>query len=252
MKGVILAGGFGTRLGPFTKRLNKGMAPIYTPNGAIPQLLFPLKTLVDSGITEIMIITSRDHCGHIVELLGDGTEYGCSLTYRIQEMDRPVVGIAQALGLAQSFCSSSNSFAVVLGDNFYEHSFRKEFEKFDMDSKTDQSIASVFLKGVHDPERFGVVTFDGNKITKITEKPSKPESDLAVTGLYLYTPHVFSILPTLVPSRRKELEITDVNNWYVNNCKMNYYLLADTYWHDMGTPEAAKEVCDFLWKKGSM
>jgi glucose-1-phosphate thymidylyltransferase len=129
LKGVILAGGFGTRLRPFTLQLNKGMAPLYTPNGAIPQLLFPLKTLTNSGIEDILIVTSREHCGQIVELLGDGTEYNCSLTYRIQEMNRPITGIAQALGLARGF-SENDPFAVILGDNYYEDDFEDTFKQF--------------------------------------------------------------------------------------------------------------------------
>lgn len=244
MKGVILAGGFGTRLRPFTNRLNKGMAPLYTPEGAIPQLLFPIKTLVNSGITEILIVTSRDHCGQIVELLGDGTEYDCELTYRIQEMDRPVVGIAQALGLAQTFVGN-DSFAVVLGDNFYEDTFKEEFDSFEKNG----DISAIFLKEVHDPERFGVATLDDNKnVTKIVEKPAQPETNFAVTGLYLYTPHVFEIVPTLEPSARKELEITDINNYYVDSNDMIAYVL-DGFWHDCGLPKSAKRVQDYLWEK---
>lgn len=248
MKGVILAGGFGTRLKPFTKILNKGLAPIYSPSGAVPQLVFPLQTLVNSGITEIMIITSRDHCGKIVELFGDGTEYGCRLTYRIQEMDRPIVGIAQALGLAKDFVGDSN-FAVILGDNYYEDSFKDAFKLFD----TGKTGAGIFLKQVSDPERFGVATIasepNGNKYVKeIVEKPKNPESNFAVTGLYLYRPHVFTLLPNLKPSARKELEITDINNHYVLTKDVVAFSLKN-FWHDMGIPESAKEVIDHLWSK---
>lgn len=258
MKGVILAGGRGTRLMPFTKRLNKGMSPIYTPGGAIPQILFPLMTLVNSGITEIMIITSRDHCGQMVELLGDGTEYNCSLSYRIQEMDRPITGIAQALGLAEDFVINSSSFAVILGDNYYEQNFHDVFTVFDKKCKetflkSDMSghLSHIFLKEVHDPERFGVASLDENsKVTKIIEKPKEPETNFAVTGLYLYNPTVFNIIKHLKPSNRKELEITDVNNAYVNLGNMSATIL-NSFWHDMGTPEAAKEVCDYLWKNNA-
>lgn len=261
MRGIILAGGFGTRLRDFTKRLNKGMAPIYTKTGATPQIFYPLRTLINSGITEIMIITSRDHCGQMVELLGDGSEYGCSLTYRIQEMNRPVVGIAQALGLAKNFVENQNAFAVVLGDNFYEESFAEAFTTFEKESSNGVfssdpkdwpfDHAQVFLKEVHDPERFGVATLDAtNNVIKIVEKPKQPESNYAVTGLYLYTPHVFKLLPNLQPSARKELEITDINNWYVNNKKMRATIL-NSYWHDMGTPESAKDVIDYLWSKNA-
>lgn len=251
MKGVILAGGFGTRLRPFTKRLNKGMAPLYTPEGAIPQLLYPLNTLVKSGIEDVLIITSREHCGHIVELLGDGEEYGCHLTYKIQEMDRPVVGIAQALGLSKDFVGKDD-FAVILGDNFYEDNFDKEFYDFHMERvglSERENKASIFLKRVHDPERFGVATLsDNGVVTKIVEKPEEPESDYAVTGLYLYTPHVFELIPHLKPSGRNELEITDINSFYVDEGLMTANIL-DGFWHDMGLPESAKAVQDFLWSK---
>lgn len=252
MRGVILAGGFGTRLRPFTLRLNKGMSPIYTPKGAIPQLLFPLRTLTDAGIEDILIVTSREHCGHIVELLGDGTEYNCNLTYRIQEMERPITGIAQALGLAKDFVGVDN-FAVILGDNFYENNFKAEFRTFE----TGNAKASVFLKEVHDPERFGVATIESMDSTgvvrvagvnKIVEKPTEPESNYAVTGLYLYTPHVFEIVPTLKPSKRNELEITDINNYYVDDGSMQAMVL-DGFWCDMGLPSSAKKVCDFIWMR---
>lgn len=248
MKGVILAGGFGTRLRPFTLRLNKGMAPIYTPKGAVPQLLFPLNTLINSGIKDILIITSRDHCGQIVELLGDGSDYNCNLTYKIQEMEKPITGIAQALGLAKDFVGDSN-FAVILGDNYYEDSFKDAFKMFDA-SKTG---AGIFLKQVSDPERFGVATIapdaNGNKYVKeIIEKPKNPASNFAVTGLYLYRPHVFTLLPNLKPSARKELEITDINNHYVQTKDVVAFSLKN-FWHDMGIPESAKEVIDHLWSK---
>lgn len=244
MKGVILAGGFGTRLRPFTLTLNKGLAPIYTPEGAIPQLLFPLKTLTKSGIKEILIVTSRDHCGKIVELLGDGTDYECQLTYKIQEMERPIIGIAQALGLAKDFVGDS-AFAVILGDNYYEEDFTDRFRIFE----TNAYLSTIFLKEVVDPQRFGVATIDDRaNVIKIVEKPKIPETNFAVTGLYLYMPHVFTIVPTLVPSKRNELEITDINNHYVQMGMMKSYILHG-HWSDMGLPESAKNVCDFLWSK---
>jgi glucose-1-phosphate thymidylyltransferase len=260
-KSCILAGGYGTRLKPFTKRLNKGMAPLYTKEGAIPQILFPLNTLVNSGSSEIMIITSREHCGQLVELLGDGSEYNCNLTYRIQEMNRPVVGIAQALGLVHDFVCNEDAFGVILGDNYYDDTFKDTFNNFEVSTfKEHFSVSShpshryptrahIFLKSVSDPHRFGVATLNNdNKVTKIIEKPKEPESSYAVTGLYLYTPHVFELLPSLVPSARKELEITDINNFYVNNNGMTATIL-DSFWHDMGTPEAARETENFIWNK---
>jgi glucose-1-phosphate thymidylyltransferase len=250
MKGVILAGGFGTRLRPFTLRLNKGMAPIYSPEGAVPQILYPLRTLVNSGVKDILVITSRDHCGQIVEVLGDGTEFNCSLTYRIQEMDRPVVGIAQALGLAKDFVGHE-PFAVILGDNYYEDTFTKEFTQFEEEIQVFGNAAAIFLKEVADPQRFGVAEVrDGNHVVNIVEKPEVPVSKLAVTGLYLYTEHVFSLLPNLKPSKRNELEITDINNFYVNAHRMKAYILPN-YWKDMGIPSSAKEVIDHMWSKNA-
>jgi glucose-1-phosphate thymidylyltransferase len=251
MKGVILAGGFGTRLRPFTLRLNKGMAPIYSPEGAIPQILYPLRTLVNSGITEILVITSRDHCGQIVEVLGDGTEFDCSLTYRIQEMNRPVVGIAQALALAQDFVGK-DAFAVILGDNYYEDTFKNEFEDFATRyADHGTAISAIFLKEVNDPQRFGVAEVrDIDRVVNITEKPNNPISKLAVTGLYLYTPDVFNHLHDLKPSVRNELEITDINNFYVNSKVMKAYILPG-YWKDMGLPSSAKEVIDHMWSKNA-
>jgi len=247
-KACILAGGFGKRMRPFSKRFNKGMAPIYTKDGAIPQILFPLNTLINSGIDDIMIITSREHCGQLVELLGDGSEYNCNLSYKIQEMDRPVVGIAQALGLVKDFVCNEKSFSVILGDNFYEESFKTIFNKFDEESYINKEISHIFLKEVHDPERFGVATIDkNNNVMEIIEKPTSPKSNYAVTGLYLYTPHVFNILPNLIPSARKELEITDINSYYVHTKSMQATIL-NSFWHDMGTPEAARETENFIWK----
>jgi glucose-1-phosphate thymidylyltransferase len=247
MKGVLLGGGFGSRMRPFTKRLNKGLAPIYTPKGAIPQLCFPLQTLTSSGITEILIITSQDHCGHIVELFGDGEEYNCKLTYRIQNMypKDEIVGIAQALKLAEGFVGSDD-FAVILGDNYYENSFKIEFDNFQADPNIDK--AAIFLKSVHDVQRFGCATIDADgNVKKIVEKPESPESDLAVTGLYLYSSTVFSLLPSLKPSRRKELEITDVNQHYATtNCLKSYKLSG--MWSDMGLPESALLVSNVLSK----
>lgn len=247
MKGVILAGGFGTRLRPFTKKLNKGLAPIYTPQGAIPQLVFPLKTLTNSGITEIMIITSQEHCGQIVEIFGDGEEYDCRITYKIQNMypKDGIVGIAQALKLSQGFVGVDD-FSVILGDNFYGDTFKREFNDFEMNPNIQK--AAIFLKEVDDPERFGVATLDSDGNVKyIVEKPEKPETNFAVSGLYCFSPDCFAILPTLKPSRRKELEITDLNNHYARSgCMKSYTLVGE--WSDMGLPESALKVSNYLSK----
>jgi glucose-1-phosphate thymidylyltransferase len=250
MLGVILAGGFGTRLKPFTSVSNKHLAPLYSlKDGATPMIHYPIRTLRDSGVKEILIISSREHSGDIIQHLGDGDELGVNLTYKIQEMNRSPTGIAQALKLAQHFVGNNN-FAVVLGDNFYENTFEYEFKDFDKWFKPNEVAANVFLKEVHDPHRFGVATVDTsnhNKIIKIVEKPKVPETNLAVTGLYLYTPKVFDLLPLFKPSKRGELEITDVNNWYVEQGKMRSNILSG-FWHDMGTPESMLHTQNFINK----
>jgi len=242
MKGVILAGGFGTRLNPATLITNKHLLPVYS-DAAVPMIFYPIATLRESGVTEILIITSRDHCGHMVQTLGDGEDLGVKLTYKIQEMDRKPTGIAQALKLSENFVGDSN-FAVILGDNFYSDNFSVQFKGFDEKWQTGRS-AAIFLKEVEDPKRFGVATISDWTVTKIEEKPKNPETNFAVTGLYLYTPDVFSILPNLTPSGRGELEITDVNNHYVEAGTMTSFFL-DGFWSDMGTPESMMRTQAFL------
>ena len=260
MRGVILSGGLGTRLLPWTKTSNKHLAPIYTPNGAVPMIFYPIKTLVNSGITEILIISSQEHSGDIIEVLGDGDQFDCDFTYKIQDMNNPgkPVGIASALRLSENFVGD-DPFAVILGDNYYQDSFQYEFDNFvkpltEMSISSKAPIANVFLKQVHDPERFGVATVEGMtndmltkklSVSKIVEKPRLPESNYAVTGLYLYTPHVFSLVPQLEVSDRGELEITDINNWYVQNQTMTAFEL-NGFWHDAGTIEGVREIESFI------
>ena len=245
MLGVCLAGGYGKRLLPWTSNNNKHLAPIYSEkDGAVPMLHYPITTLKNSGIDEILIISSREHSGNIIEHMGDGEEFGVKLTYKIQEMDRSPTGIAQALKLAEHFIGDQN-FAVILGDNFYEDVFSEEVRDFDSDSSEDHS--AIFIKEVHDPERFGVATIreDTNSVIEIEEKPLEPKSNYAVTGLYFYTPSVFDVLPTLKPSGRGELEITDVNNWYVRSQTMDAFVL-NGFWHDMGTPHSMLRTQQFI------
>lgn len=242
MKGVLLAGGKGTRLLEFTKTNNKSLAPIYTKTSATPQILFPLRTLISSGITEILITSSRDHCGDIIEFLGDGADFNCQLTYRIQEMERPVTGIAQALKLAEPFVGRER-FAVILGDNYYEDTFVDEVQKFSKDKKND---CYLFLKEVQNPQRFGVATVNNRgKILEIEEKPQDPKSNYAVTGLYFYNNSVFDILKDLKPSKRNELEITDVNNYYVHQ-ESTKGMILNGRWTDMGVPKSALRVSNWL------
>ena len=219
MKGVILAGGTGSRLYPLTKVTNKHLLPVYDK----PMICYPLEKLIGAGIEEIMIVSGRGHVGHFLELLGSGSELGISITYEIQE---GAGGIAQALSLARRWAGDDN-LAVVLGDNIFEDGFREDIESFDGGAK-------VFLKEVPDPQRFGVAEVNGSRILSIEEKPQAPKSNLAVTGLYLYDARVFEIIRTLKPSGRGELEITDVNNAYVRNGEMQYSVLSG-FWSDAGT-----------------
>ncbi len=222
MKGVILAGGTGSRLYPLTKITNKHLLPVYDK----PMIYYPLQTLVDAGLDEIMIVSGRGHAGHFLELLGSGAEFGVHLTYEIQER---AGGIAQALGLARDFADEEN-VAVILGDNIFQDSVRQAVQSF-------ESGAYVFLKEVPDANRFGVAEINGNRIVSIEEKPLLPKSNYAVTGLYLYDNDVFDIISTLKPSGRGELEITDVNNEYIKRGAMSYSVLAG-FWSDAGTFES--------------
>ena len=219
MKGIILAGGTGSRLFPLTKVTNKHLLPVYDK----PMIFYPLMTLVDAGISEIMIVSGRGHAGHFLELLGSGIEFGAQLTYEIQE---GAGGIAQALGLARRW-AGDDSVTVILGDNIFEDSVKKAVQSF-------TSGARVFLKEVPDAERFGVAEVSGNRIVGIEEKPKEPKSNLAVTGLYIYDSDVFRIIHELKPSGRGELEITDVNNAYILKGAMTFSLLKG-FWSDAGT-----------------
>jgi glucose-1-phosphate thymidylyltransferase len=219
MKGIILAGGTGSRLYPLTKVTNKHLLPVYDK----PMIYYPLNTLVQAGITEIMIVSGRGHAGHFLELLGSGAEFGITLTYEIQEK---AGGIAEALGLADSWADDEN-VAVILGDNIFEENIKTDVAFFERGAK-------IFLKEVPDAFRFGVAEFNTDRVISIEEKPKVPRSNYAVTGLYLYDAGVFSIIKKLKPSGRGELEITDVNNAYIKKGKMQYAILKG-YWSDAGT-----------------
>lgn len=226
MKGVILAGGKGTRLLPATRVINKNMIPIINH----PMILYPLEILAKSfGIEDILIVSGGGHVGAFAEFLGDGSQYGVQLTYRVQ---KEAGGIAQALGLAEAFVGSDH-VAVILGDNIFETASLTPL----CASIVADSNAHLFLKEVPDAHRFGVATLTGNRITRIVEKPKEPESSYAVTGLYVFPPDVFSYINTLTPSERGELEITDVNNRYVAAGACVAHVLSG-FWSDAGTPQS--------------
>jgi len=223
IKGIILAGGLGSRLSPLTKITNKHLLPIYDQ----PMIFHPLKRLVEAGITDILIVTGGQHAGEFLRLLGDGSQFGLKrINYTYQEGEG---GIAQALGLARHFAEGKR-MVVVLGDNIFEKSLKPYVDRF----RRQKKGARVLLKKVHDPQRFGVAQLAGAHIAGIEEKPVKPKSKLAVTGVYMYDENVFEIVKTLKPSRRGELEITDVNNAYVHANALEYDVLSG-WWTDSGT-----------------
>jgi len=226
MKGVILAGGLGTRLHPLTKITNKHLLPIYDQ----PMIYYPLRTLVEAGINDILLVTGGNNAGDFLKLLGNGKEFGLKhLNYTYQEGEG---GIAEALGLAEYF-SDGDSVIVILGDNIIEKSIKIAVENF----KQQGDGAKILLKEVEDPQRFGVAELDGEKVVNIVEKPKQPKSNLIVIGVYMYDSEVFNIIKTLKPSERAELEITDVNNRYIQDNKMTFEVL-DGWWTDAGTFES--------------
>jgi len=223
MKGVILAGGLGTRLYPLTKITNKHLLPVYDK----PMIYYPLMTLIEAGIKDIMVVTGGNNAGDFLRLLGNGKEFGLKhINYTYQEGSG---GIAEALGLTEHFVDRERC-VVMLGDNIVGKSIKKYVKDFEK-----QKVgAKILLKEVPDPNRFGVPEIKGDKIISIEEKPQKPKSRYAVVGIYMYDEQVFDVIPTLKPSKRGELEITDVNNYYVKKNQMTYNII-DGWWTDAGT-----------------
>ena len=214
MKGIVLAGGLGTRLHPLTKITNKHLLPIYDK----PMIYYPIRTLVNAGIKEIMVVTGGNNAGDFLKLLGNGSEFGLkhlNFTYQAKEG-----GIAEAVGLCEYF-AEGKKIAVILGDNIMEKNIKPAVSRF----KKQQEGAMIFLKKVKNPGEYGVAKIEGRKVIKIVEKPKKPGSDLAVIGVYMYDNRVFDIIKTLKPSGRGELEITDVNNVYIKKGLMSYEML---------------------------
>jgi len=226
MKGVVLAGGLGTRLYPLTRVTNKHLLPIYDK----PMIYYPIETLVRAGIADILVVTGGNNAGEFLRLLGNGKQFGLRhINYTYQEGEG---GIAEALGLAEYF-ADQDKIVVILGDNILEKDITPYVENF----KRQKEGAKILLSEVKDPQRFGVAEIEGDKIVRIVEKPLVPKTNLAVIGVYMYDSKVFDIIKTLVPSERGELEITDVNNAYIRMGQMTYDIL-DGWWTDAGTFES--------------
>ncbi len=239
MKGVVLAGGLGSRMYPLTKVTNKHLLPVYNE----PMIYYPIKILVNAGIDDIMIVTGGNNAGEFLKLLGNGADFGLRhLNYTYQEGEG---GIAAALSLAEFF-ADEGKIAVVLGDNIIEKNVRKAVESF----KKQKDGARIMLKEVSDPKRFGVPVFDGKRIIRVEEKPAAPKSQYAVIGIYMYDRRVFDFIKTLKPSERGELEITDVNNFYINEGKMEWDIL-DGWWSDAGTFESLQYAGNMVAKTGA-
>jgi glucose-1-phosphate thymidylyltransferase len=238
MKGIILAGGTGSRLFPLTKVTNKHLLPV----GNKPMIYHPIEKLTGAGIEEILIVTGTEHMGDVVNLLGSGKDFGCRFTYKVQDT---AGGIAQALGLAENF-TGGDSMMVILGDNIFSSDLRTVAEQLPRYRRQNHA------QEVDDPTRFGVAEIEGDRIIGIEEKPEQPKSSFCVTGIYIYDSHVFDLIRNLKPSKRGELEITDVNNFYIRSGSMTYDIL-DGWWTDAGTPDSywlANELSIQLEKRG--
>ncbi|MEK5166919.1 sugar phosphate nucleotidyltransferase [Paenibacillus sp. FSL R5-0527] len=222
MKGIILAGGTGSRLYPLTKVTNKHLLPV----GKYPMIFHSVSKLKRADITDILVVTGKDHMGDVVNLLGSGSDMGVSFTYKVQD---EAGGIAQALGLAEQFVGD-DQVVVILGDNV----FADDISPFVANFKKQQTGAKILIQEVHDPKRFGVPELQGNRIVSIEEKPQNPKSNYAVTGIYMFDHKVFEIVKTLKPSARGELEITDVNNAYIERGELTFDVLQG-WWTDAGT-----------------
>jgi glucose-1-phosphate thymidylyltransferase len=239
MKGVVLAGGLGTRMFPLTKVTNKHLLPIYDK----PMIYYPIQTLVNAGIDEILIVTGGNSAGEFLRLLGNGKDFGLKhINYTFQEGEG---GIAAALSLAEYF-ADEEKIVVILGDNIIEKNICIAADAF----RKQKKGARILLKEVHDPKRFGVPTVKGNKIVRIDEKPKKPASNYAVIGIYMYDKTVFDFIRTLKPSQRGELEITDVNNYYIQE-KALYWDILDGWWSDAGTFDSLLYAGNMVAKTGA-
>ena len=239
MKGVVLAGGLGTRLDPLTRITNKHLLPVYDK----PMIYYPIETLVNAGISDILIVTGGQNAGDFLRLLGNGKDFGLKhINYTYQEGEG---GIAEALGLAEHF-SDGQKICVVLGDNLIEGNIVGAAQAF----RDQQAGARILLQAVPDAERFGVAEIQGERIMAIEEKPSRPKSNYAVTGIYMYDVTVFDKINTLEPSRRGELEITDVNNLYIQEGTMTFSML-EGWWTDAGTIDSLQRASTLVAETGA-
>jgi len=238
MKGVILAGGRGTRLHPLTKATNKHLLPV----GREPMLFHPIRQMVSADITDLLVVTSAEHMGDVVRCLGSGVEFGCTLTYKVQEEP---LGIAHALGLGEGFASGED-ICVMLGDNVFSKSIALHAAAF----RAQGTGARVLLKKVGDPERYGVAALDEKHVISIEEKPSEPKSDFAVVGLYFYDAAVFEDIRKIEPSERGQLEITAVNNRYIDRGELHYDIYRGR-WTDAGTFDSLHEANRILFEFGN-
>jgi glucose-1-phosphate thymidylyltransferase len=239
MKGVILAGGLGTRLHPLTKVTNKHLLPVFDK----PMIYYPIQTLINGGIDDILIVTGGNNAGDFLRLLGNGKEFGLQhINYTYQEGEG---GIAEALGLAKFF-AAGDKICVVLGDNVIEKNIRGAVAAF----RKQKGGAKILLKEVSDPQRFGVPELRGDQVVSIEEKPKKPKSNYAVIGIYFYDAAVFDIIKTLKPSGRGELEISDVNNRYIEKGLMTWDLL-EGWWTDAGTFESLLRANQLVAQTGA-
>ena len=237
LKGVVLAGGLGKRLGPLTKITNKHLLPVYN----LPMIYYPIQALVEAGIRDILIVTGGNHAGEFLRLLGNGQQFGLKhIDYTYQEGEG---GIADALRLAEDF-AEGKKIIVILGDNIIEKPIKQYVQKF----KSQKKGARILIKKVKDPQRFGVVEFKNSKIISIKEKPQRPKTDYIVTGIYMYDARVFDIAKSLKPSKRKELEITDVNNAYIAAGQL-YYDILDGWWTDAGTFDSLLKANNLVAEK---
>lgn len=237
MKGIILAGGLGTRLHPLTLVTNKHLLPVYNK----PMIVYPIETLRKAGILEIMLVCGREHAGHFINFLGSGKEYGVKLSYAVQ--DKNNAGIADALSYAADFADQGN-VAVILGDNIFEDDFTRSVKAF-------KSGVQVFLKKVKDPQRYGVPVFDktAKKIIRIEEKPKRPKSHYAQTGFWLLDNQIFSFIKKLKPSKRGELEMTDSVNYYVHKGQAGFSIVRGG-WYDAGTIDSLLQSSILISRKG--